>query len=104
MFIYFYAHYGFASITAHITAMFVPFVAVLIAAGAPPMLAAVMLAYYANLSASLTNYGTTTAPIYFGAGYVTQKEWWKLGLIVSVATILIWSTAGLAWWKVLGWW
>lgn len=104
MFIYFYAHYGFASITAHITAMFVPFVAVLIAAGAPPMLAAVMLAYYANLSASLTNYGTTTAPIYFGAGYVTQKEWWKLGLIVSFATILIWSTAGLAWWKVLGWW
>lgn len=104
MFIYFYAHYGFASITAHITAMFVPFVAVLIAAGAPPMLAAVMLAYYANLSASLTNYGTTTAPIYFGAGYVTQKEWWKLGLIVSVATILIWSTAGLAWWKLLGWW
>lgn len=104
MFIYFYAHYGFASITAHITAMFVPFVAVLIAAGAPPMLAAVMLAYYANLSASLTNYGTTTAPIYFGAGYVTQKEWWRLGLIVSFATILIWSTAGLAWWKVLGWW
>jgi DASS family divalent anion:Na+ symporter len=104
MFIYFYAHYGFASITAHITAMFVPFVAVLIAAGAPPMLAAVMLAYYANLSASLTNYGTTTAPIYFGAGYVTQKEWWKYGLIVSVATITIWSTAGLAWWKVLGWW
>jgi DASS family divalent anion:Na+ symporter len=104
MFIYFYAHYGFASITAHITAMFVPFVAVLIAAGAPPMLAAVMLAYYANLSASLTNYGTTTAPIYFGAGYVTQKEWWKYGLIISVATIAIWSTAGLAWWKILGWW
>jgi DASS family divalent anion:Na+ symporter len=104
MFIYFYAHYGFASITAHITAMFVPFVAVLIAAGAPPMLAAVMLAYYANLSASLTNYGTTTAPIYFGAGYVTQKEWWKYGLIVSIGTITIWSTAGLAWWKVLGWW
>jgi DASS family divalent anion:Na+ symporter len=104
MLIYFYAHYGFASITAHITAMFVPFIAVLIAAGAPPMLAAVMLAYYANLSASLTNYGPTTAPIYFGAGYVTQKEWWKYGLIVSLATITIWSTAGLAWWKLLGWW
>lgn len=104
MLIYFYAHYGFASITAHITAMYVPFLAVLIAAGAPTMLAAVMLAYYANLSASLTHYGTTTAPIYFGANYITQKEWWKYGLIVSVATITIWSTAGLAWWKLLGWW
>ena len=104
MLIYFYAHYGFASITAHITAMYVPFVAVLIAAGAPTMLAAVMLAYYANLSASLTHYGTTTAPIYFGANYVTQKEWWKYGLAVSVATITIWSTVGLGWWKLLGWW
>lgn len=104
MLVYFYAHYGFASITAHITAMFVPFVAVLIAAGAPTMLAAVLLAYYANLSASLTHYGTTTAPIYFGANYVTQKEWWKLGFLVSLGTLTIWSTVGLAWWKVLGWW
>ena len=30
--VYFYAHYGFASITAHVTAMFIPFLAVTIAA------------------------------------------------------------------------
>lgn len=102
--IYFYAHYGFASITAHVTAMFVPFVAVLIAAGTPPFLAVVMLAYFSNLSAALTHYGTTTAPIYFGANYVTQKDWWRLGLYVSFATLTIWTVSGLAWWKVLGWW
>ena len=33
--IYFYAHYAFASITAHILAMFPPFLAVLLARGAP---------------------------------------------------------------------
>ena len=102
--IYFYAHYGFASITAHVTAMFVPFVAVLIAAGTPPFLAVVMLAYFSNLSASLTHYGTTTAPIYFGANYITQRDWWRLGLYVSFATITIWSVVGMAWWKFLGWW
>ncbi len=102
--IYFYAHYGFASITAHVTAMFIPFLVVLIAAGTPPMLAVVMLAYYSNLSASLTHYGTTTAPIYFGANYVTQRDWWRLGLLVSFATLTIWTTVGLAWWKFLGWW
>jgi DASS family divalent anion:Na+ symporter len=102
--VYFYAHYGFASITAHVTAMFIPFVAVLIAAGTPPLLAVVMLAYFSNLSAALTHYGTTTAPIYFGANYVTQRDWWRLGLIVSFATIGIWTTTGLLWWKVLGWW
>ena len=104
LFVYFYAHYGFASITAHVTAMFVPFVAVLIAAGTPPLLAVVMLAYFSNLSAALTHYGTTTAPIYFGANYITQRDWWRLGLYVSFATIAIWASSGLAWWKILGWW
>lgn len=102
--VYFYAHYGFASITAHVTAMFTPFVVVLVAAGAPPLIAVVMLAYFSNLSACLTHFGTTPAPIYFGANYVTQREWWKLGFFVSLATITIWGFAGLAWWKVLGWW
>lgn len=102
--IYFYAHYGFASITAHATAMFTPFVVVLIAAGTPPLLAAVTLAYASNLSAALTHYGTTTAPIYFGANYITQRDWWRLGFFVSLGTLGIWSTVGLVWWKVLGWW
>ena len=101
--IYFYAHYGFASITAHSTAMYTPFLVVVIAAGAPPLLAVLMLAYFSNLSACLTHYGTTPAPIYFGAHYVTQREWWRLGFIVSVLTISIWTVLGLGWWKVLGW-
>ena len=102
--IYFYAHYGFASITAHATAMYTPFLVVIIAAGAPPALAVLALAYYSNLSASLTHYGTTPAPIYFGAGYVKQRTWWWLGLVASVPNILIWAGFGLAWWKLLGWW
>ena len=102
--IYFYAHYGFASITAHATAMYTPFLVVTIAAGAPPALAVLSLAYFSNLSASLTHFGTTPGPIYFGSRYVTQREWWKYGFLVSLVTIAIWSTIGLSWWKVLGWW
>jgi len=102
--IYFYAHYVFASITAHVTAMFVPFLIVILAAGAPPYLAVLLLAYFSNLSASLTHYGTTPAPIYFGAGYTTQRTWWWLGLIASITTIIIWSVVGVAWWKLLQLW
>ena len=102
--IYFYAHYVFASITAHVTAMFVPFLIVILAAGTPVHLAVLSLAYFSNLGASLTHYGTTPAPIYFGAGYTTQRTWWTLGLITSVVTILIWSVIGFAWWKVLRLW
>jgi divalent anion:Na+ symporter, DASS family len=102
--VYFYAHYGFASITAHVTAMFTPFLVVVLAAGAPPLLSVLMLAYFSNLSASLTHYGTTPAPIYFGSGYISQRDWWLYGFIVSVLSILVFATVGLAWWKLLGWW
>lgn len=102
--VYFYAHYGFASITAHVTAMFIPFLAVTIAVGAPAGLTVLVLTYFSNLSAGLTHYGTTPAPVYFGTGYVKQGQWWTIGLIASILNILIWSTVGLGWWKVLGWW
>ena len=102
--IYFYAHYFFASITAHMLAMFPPFVAVLIGIGVPPQMAVYSLLCTANLTAGLTHYGTTTGPILFGTGYVTRREWWKVGFFTSVANIAIWLTAGAAWWKWLGFW
>jgi divalent anion:Na+ symporter, DASS family len=102
--VFFYAHYTFASITAHVTAMFIPFLAVTVAVGAPAGLTVLLLTYFANLSAGLTHYGTTPAPVYFGLGYVTQKRWWTIGLIASLINILIWATVGPIWWKLLGWW
>ena len=102
--VYFYSHYFFASITAHVLAMLVPFLTVMILVGAPAGLTVLLLAYSSNLNAGLTHYGTTPGPIYFGAGYVKQGNWWTIGLIASVINIAIWSTVGLAWWKLLGWW
>jgi divalent anion:Na+ symporter, DASS family len=102
--IYFYAHYAFASITAHATAMYTPFLLVILAAGTPPWLAVLSLAYFSNLGAAVTHYGTTASPIYFGAGYVSQKTWWLLGLAVSVLTITVWTVVGFSWWKVLRLW
>lgn len=102
--IYFYAHYGFASITAHATAMFTPFLVVILAAGTPPYLAVLSLAYFSNLGASLTHYGTTPAPIYFGADYVKQRTWWLIGLVASLVTITTWTLLGFTWWKLLGLW
>lgn len=102
--IYFYAHYFFASITAHVTAMYIPFLLIILAAGVPPILAVLSLAYFSNLSASLTHYGTTSAPIYYASSQIKQRTWWMFGLIISVITILIWTLVGFCWWKILGWW
>jgi divalent anion:Na+ symporter, DASS family len=102
--VFFYAHYAFASITAHVMAMFVPFLLVTAAIGAPAGLTVLVLAYFANLSAGLTHYGTTPAPVYFGLGYVTQRRWWTAGFVASVVNIVIWGVVGPIWWKALGWW
>lgn len=101
---YFYAHYAFASITAHVTAMYVPFLIVLLAAGTPAPLAAFALAYASNLCAGLTHYGTTPAPIYFAAGYVGQRTWWRLGLAASLVNLAVWLTVGVFWLRLLGRW
>lgn len=102
--IYFFAHYGFASITAHTVAMFPAFAAVMYARGVPPGLAAFSLACFGNLCACLTNYGTTPAPMFFAQGYVPFAQWWRVGFIVSLVTLSIWSTIGFGWWKLIGIW
>jgi len=102
--VYMYAHYGFASLTAHITAMYAAFTAVAVAAGAPPMLAALAFAFLSNLCMSLTHYAAGPSPIFFNAGYVEQGTWWRLGFIVSVINLVIWAGLGSMWWKILGLW
>ena len=102
--IYFYAHYAFASITTHVLALFPAFAVMLIGVGVPPLLTVYSLACLANLTAGLTHYGTTTAPIVFAENYVSVGEWWRVGAVVSVANLAVWLTVGFAWWKSLGFW
>ena len=102
--VYMYSHYGFASLVAHVAAMYVAFLTVAIAAGAPPYLSVLALAFVANLCMSLTHYAAGPAPIYFGSGYVDQGTWWKMGFMVSVINMIIWVGLGAIWWKVIGLW
>ncbi len=102
--IYFYSHYFFASNTAHVSAMYAPFLGVAIAVGTPPLLAALVLAFFSNLFSSMTHYGTGPAPVLFGSGYVEMADWWRIGLLVSVVNLAVWLGVGGAWWKLLGIW
>jgi len=102
--VYFYSHYLFASNTAHVSSMYAPFLAVAIAVGTPPMLAALVLAFFSNLFSSMTHYGTGPAPVLFGSGYVDMVVWWRLGALISIVNIIIWMGAGGIWWKLLGLW
>jgi DASS family divalent anion:Na+ symporter len=101
--VYLYVHYGFASMTAQVTALYPGFLAAALASGASPLVSALSLAYFSNINAAMTHYGTGSAPVYFGTGYVSQRTWWKMGFLISLINLALWLGVGLLWWKLLGW-
>ncbi len=102
--VYLYSHYAFASLVAHVTAMFPAFFAVAVGLGAPPVLAALLFGFFSSLNAALTHYGTGPGPILFGAGYLSQGQWWRIGFVISIAHLAIWLPIGFLWWHVIGLW
>ena len=102
--IYVYSHYAFASVSAHIGAMYAAFLAVAVAAGTPPLLAAIAFAAMSNIMIPLTHYGGGAAPILYGAGYVSQGKWWQLGFIIVTVNVIIWLGLGSLWWHAIGLW
>jgi divalent anion:Na+ symporter, DASS family len=100
--VYFYSHYFFASATAHISALYPLSLALLIAAGVPAFAGAIALASLSNVFGCLTQYAIGSGPVMFGAGYVTQGEWWRVGFVMSVIYLAIWLIIGPLWWMLLG--
>lgn len=99
---FFFSHYFFASSTAHISSMYAMFLLALLGVGAPPLFSALILSFASSLSSCLTHYGTGAAPIYFGANYISVKEWCKLGFICGITALLIWGVVGITWWYMIG--
>ncbi len=99
---YCYIHYAFAGMTAQVTALYPGFLGAALAGGVPPLAAALPLAYFSSLNAAMTHYGTGSAPVYFGAGYVRQGEWWRIGFLISLVNLVIWMGIGMWWWKLVG--
>ena len=102
--IYVYSHYAFASVSAHIGAMYAAFLSVAVVVGTPPLLAAIAFAALSNIMIPLTHYGGGAAPILYGAGYVSQGKWWQLGFILVTVNLIIWLGVGSAWWHIIGLW
>jgi len=106
MAVFFYAHYFFASTTAHISAMLLAFLTV----GSSIIPAQfinvfmLMMAAAASLMMTLTHYATGTSPIIFSSGFVTMGKWWQVGFIMSIFNLVIFAVIGSIWWKVLGYW
>lgn len=100
--LYVMVHYLYASMTAQIVTLYPVFVALALVNNVPAMVAALMFAFFSSLNASVTHYGSGSGPVVFSAAYVTQLEWWRTGLIIALAQLAIWLSAGLVWWRFIG--
>ncbi|MBI0092841.1 DASS family sodium-coupled anion symporter [Lactobacillus sp. M0403] len=100
----FYTHYFFASGTAHMTALYLPFLSVAVATGAPLALSAMLLAFTGAINASTTHYANGPASILATTGYIKQGEWWKFNFILGLVYLLIFGVIGTVWMKIIGMW
>ena len=100
--LYIYVHYLFATATGHVAALYAPFAATAIAAGAPPMMVAICFGIFSNLMWGNTEYGGGPGPIYFAQGYFERPRFYKINLCVVTANVIIIFAVGMLWWKLLG--
>jgi len=90
--VFFFAHYFFASTTPHATAMMPVMLAVgMSVPGMNIRALALLLAMTHGIMGVITPYATGPAPVYFGAGYIERRDFWKLGGIfgaIFIASLL----------------
>jgi L-tartrate/succinate antiporter len=98
---YFLVHYLFASLTAHVTAVLPPLLAVGLALPGMPVRAyALLLAYALGLMGVIAPYATGPAFAYYGSGFIERKDFWRLGFIfglIFLAALLLLEMPYLIW-------
>jgi L-tartrate/succinate antiporter len=95
---FFLLHYLFASLTAHVSALFQVFLVVAVTIPGMSRLSwALLLSYPLGLMGILTPYGTGPSPIYYGCGYVKGKDFWILGLILGAIFFAVYLLIELSW-------
>ena len=91
--LFFVIHYLFASLTAHTTAVLpVVFAAGMAVPDLPVRTFALLLGYSLGIMGVLTPYATGPAPVYFGSGFFSRKDFWLLGAIfgaIFLAALLL---------------
>ncbi len=96
--LFFFIHYMFAGLTAHTTAM----LPVVLAAGAgvpgvPMREFALLLVFCLGIMGVLTPYACGPAPVYFGCGFLSRRDFWRLGLVFGLVFIGALLLVGVPW-------
>ena len=94
--VFFLIHYLFASSTAHTAAVLPVFLAAMVAVPSLPIRpVTLMLVYSLGLMGVITPYATGPAPIWYGSGYITGKDFWRQGFIMGMVYLVVLLIVGL---------
>jgi DASS family divalent anion:Na+ symporter len=95
--IYVAIHYMFVSQSSQVLALLGVFLDVGIRGGVPPQLMAFSLFFASSYFSVITPQGGSQNVIFVGSGYLTQRELYRLGVLVTLFFLVIFLTIGTAW-------
>jgi L-tartrate/succinate antiporter len=96
--VFYFTHYLFASITAHVTALLPVMLAVgTTIPGIDMAQFSLLLCLTLGIMGMLTPYATGPSPVYYGSGYLPAKDYWVLGGVFGVLFIAAFLLIGLPW-------
>nr|WP_294526363.1 anion permease [uncultured Rhodopila sp.] len=96
--LFYFVHYLFASVTAHVTAMLPVFLAVgTTIPGMDMTQFALLLSLTLGIMGIITPYGTGPSPVYYGSGYIPSSDWWRLGAIFGAIYLAAFLCIGVPW-------
>ncbi len=101
--VFYFTHYLFASVTAHVTAL----LPVMLAVGSTipgidmPHFA-LLLCLTLGIMGVQTPYATGPSPVYYGSGYLPSSDYWRLGGIFGLIFIAVLLLIGLPWLSMIG--
>ena len=101
--VFFFAHYLFASVTAHVTAMLPVMLAVGMGIPGLDMRAfTLLLVLSLGIMGILSPYATGPSPVYYGSGYIPAKDYWRLGALFGVIFFVALLVIGVPWLAMIG--
>ncbi len=96
--LFFFIHYLFASIIAHVTAVLPVMLAIGTAIpGMPVAQFALLLCLTLGLMGIISPYATGPSPVYYGSGYLPSRDYWWLGAIFGVIFLGVLLLVGTPW-------
>jgi len=95
--IYVAIHYMFVSQSSQVLALLGVFLDVGIRGGVPPRLMAFSLFFASSYFSVITPQGGSQNVIFVGSGYLTQRELYRLGALVTLFFLVVFLTIGTGW-------